>query len=235
MIKIELCVASPEGISLADKYNLDRIELCQNLEIGGVTPSMGLVDLAIQKKVETHALVRPRMGGFNYSEDDFALMQLDIHRLEEAGVSGIVIGALVDNNKLAVEPLRKIRKAFPNLEFTFHRAFDDLNKWQYAVDELHNLGFSRVLTSGMAASVDVGLSNLSYLQDTMKGKLELMIGGGVNEKNIPRILSRIQPDAIHFSATKLHVDDNASRFSVPRLIVDEKKLKDLLFLVKGSL
>ncbi|MEJ6599983.1 MAG: copper homeostasis protein CutC, partial [Crocinitomicaceae bacterium] len=93
-MELELCAASIEAIQLAKKYNLSRIELCQNLEQGGITPSPGLIDYALDYGVETHVLIRHRPGGFRYNNDEVQIMLRDIRECKAIGAQGVVIGAL---------------------------------------------------------------------------------------------------------------------------------------------
>ena len=93
-IKIELCAASIEAIEIAKKLKIDRIELCQDLEQGGLTPSAGLIQYAISKDIETHVLIRPRAGGFHYSEQELEVILNDILIAKKLGAKGIVVGVL---------------------------------------------------------------------------------------------------------------------------------------------
>ena len=93
-MKIELCVASIEALQIVKDLSIDRIELCQNLEQGGMTPSHGFIEMALLNEIETHVLIRPRAAGFTYAEDEIQLMLNDIKNCRELGVKGIVIGAL---------------------------------------------------------------------------------------------------------------------------------------------
>ena len=95
MLCIELCAASIEAVRLAKDFNIDRVEVCQNLESGGLTPSVSLVKTALELKLKTHVLIRPRVGGFVYSNQELELIEKEISFFNDLGVDGVVIGAFI--------------------------------------------------------------------------------------------------------------------------------------------
>lgn len=227
-MKIELCAASLSAINLAKEFNFDRIELCQNLEQGGLTPSYGMIEYAIAYGIETHVLIRPRPGGFCYYEDEQEIMLREIINCKEMGASGIVIGALTEKNAIDETFLSKVMQKAEGIEVTFHRAFDDCYDWKKAMTVLINHGVNRVLTSGLARNVDLGMSILKEMKAFSSGKLQIMIGGGVSAANVAKLNKEIQPDAIHFSGTiKMQLDEE-SLFSENVLKVDEARVKRIL-------
>lgn len=226
--KIELCSASIEAINLAARLEIDRIELCQNLEQGGLTPSAGLVRYAKEKGLETHVLIRPRAGGFFYNEDEFKVMLDEIETLKKLKVDGIVIGALTEQFLPNVQALKEVIQAANGLDLTFHRAFDEVVDWKKSLEVLIEAGFKRVLSSGLASNVEIGLENLKKMKQFVGNSIEIMPGGGVNLANIHRIIEEVQPDAIHFSGTVKTLLDEESLFSETILKVDEKKIEKLV-------
>ena len=227
-MKLELCAASLAAIHLAKSLNFDRIELCQNLEHGGITPSFGMIEYAIAYGVETHVLIRPRPGGFFYSEDEQEIMLREIINCKEMGASGIVIGALSEAGAIDEDFLKKIMQKAVGMEVTFHRAFDDCYDWKKALNVLCNHGVNRVLTSGLARNVDLGLPVLKEMKIYSAGKIQLMIGGGVNAANAHKLVNEINPDALHFSGTVNMQLDEESFFSENVLKVDEPRVKRIL-------
>ncbi len=231
-MKIELCAASLEAIRIAKEMNFDRIELCQNLEQGGLTPSYGMIEYAIAHGIETHVLIRPRSGGFYYSEDEIEVMFRDILNCKEMGAHGIVIGVLNEAGEIDVENLKKIMVKSSGMEVTFHRAFDDSINWRKSLNVLIEHNVNRVLSSGTSRTVDLGLPILKQMMDYAEDKIEIMVGGGVNAANCQKIKETVQPDAIHFSGTVKVLSDEESLFSETVLRVDKTKVKrihDLLF------
>jgi copper homeostasis protein len=227
-IKIELCAASIEAIEIAKKLNIDRIELCQDLEQGGLTPSAGMIQYAISKEIETHVLIRPRAGGFNYSDLELEVILNDIQIAKQLGAKGIVVGVLQDNFELDILKLQRIKAVSGELELTFHRAFDESNDWRKSMDALIELGFNRILTSGFASNVEIGMDILKQMTAYAKDRIEIMPGGGVSAANVNKLISYILPAGIHFSGTTKQILDEDSHFSETVLVVDEKRVKRIL-------
>ena len=231
-IKIELCAASIEAIEIARKLNIDRIELCQDLEQGGLTPSAGLIQYAISKDIETHVLIRPRAGGFHYSEMELEVILNDIIISKKLGVKGIVVGVLQANFELDISALQKIKAVSDGLELTFHRAFDESIDWKKSIDALVELGFNRILTSGFASNVEIGMDILKQMTAYAKDRIEIMPGGGVSAANINKLISYTLPAGIHFSGTIKQILDEDSNFSETILKVDEKRVLRILDCIK---
>jgi copper homeostasis protein len=226
-MKLELCVTDKTGILLAKKYKLDRIELCMNLEQGGTTPTNGLVLLALQQRLETHVLIRPRAGGFVYDDHEKETLLAEIHGLMDLPVSGFVVGALKESKEIDTTLLGEIRKLTKTKDLTFHRAFDEMAEWQDGVEVLKYFRFKRVLTSGRSANVETGFDNFKGIKELFGEKLELMPGGGVNPQNIARLANEIRPAAIHFSAASTLKKED-SKFATNRMKIDERKLVSML-------
>ena len=232
-MKIELCVASIEALQIVKDLRIDRIELCQNLEQGGMTPSHGFIEMALLNEIETHVLIRPRAAGFTYSEDEIQLMLNDIKDCRELGVKGIVIGALNINKTIDRDAMLRMKEVAKDLELTCHRAFDDSFDWKNSMDVLIEAGVNRILSSGLSSSVEVGLPILKEMMKYANSRIEIMVGGGVNLGNVQRILLDVQPDAIHFSGTSKIVIDENSYFSETLLQVDKSKVEKLIHSIRG--
>lgn len=227
-MKLELCAASIEAITLAKTLDFDRIELCQNLEQGGLTPSAGMITFSLEQGIDTHVLIRPRAGGFCYTAAEIAVMERDLTFCQQAGVQGVVVGILKSNFDLDIDALATLKQQFPDFVWTFHRAFDESIDWKRSMDQLIKLGFHRILTSGFASHVDIGLPILSEMKQYANGRIEIMAGGGVNAGNIAKIAREAQPDAIHFSGTSKVLLDEDSAFSETILKVEEHRVQRIL-------
>ncbi len=227
-MKFELCAASIEAIQLAKELNFDRIELCQNLEQGGLTPSFSMIDYAIAYGIPTHVLIRPRPGGFTYNSDELELIIREVVNCRNMGAAGIVIGALNESGSIDEPILEEIMKKSGGLEVTFHRAFDDSVEWKKAMEILIKHGVKRILSSGLARNVDIGYPILSEMIKYADGRIEIMTGGGVNASNIGRLVDELKPDAIHFSGTLKFQLDEDPLFSESILKVDSSKVKRIL-------
>ena len=232
-MKIELCVASIEALQIVKDLRIDRIELCQNLEQGGMTPSHGFIEMALLNEIETHVLIRPRAAGFTYSEDEIQLMLNDIKDCRELGVKGIVIGALNINKTIDRDAMLRMKEVAKDLEITCHRAFDDSFDWKNSMDVLIEAGVNRILSSGLSSSVELGLPILTEMMKYANSRIEIMVGGGVNLGNVQRILLDVQPDAIHFSGTSKLILDENSYFSETLLQVDKSKVEKLIHSIRG--
>lgn len=232
-MKIELCAASQEAVKLANELEIDRIELCQNLEQGGLTPSAGLIQYAKDLGVETHVLIRPRAGGFQYSEEEIQVILNDIKFCERNGVEGVVIGVLKPNFEIDSEIIKRIHDVKGKMELTFHRAFDDTIDWKRSMETLILNGVNRILTSGFASNVEIGLPNLKEMVTYANGRIQIMPGGGVNAGNAVRIINEVLPDAIHFSGTIKVLMDEESAFSETLLKADSNRISKLVNLIRG--
>lgn len=231
-MKLELCAAETTALELAVKYGFNRVELCQALECGGLTPSMSLQRKALRLGLETHVLIRCRAGNFCYTEAEKKLMLEEIADAASLGVQGVVIGSLREDHSIDGDFVKKVRHNFPQLELTFHRAFDDVAHPNKALEELIALGVKRILTSGGKSSVAEGLGQLKELITQAGGRIEIMAGGGVKVENIREILLAIWPDALHFSGTEAQKTEGKSLFDTELLQVSEEKISALLREIK---
>lgn len=225
-MKVELCAASYEAIEAAKKYGVDRIELCQNLEFGGTSPSIALVEKALDLGIETHILIRPRIGGFVYSKKEKHWILKEIELFGKLPVQGLVVGAYDEKYQLESSFLKQVNDVKGDKDVTFHRAFDSLSNWQDSLETLVEFGYKRILTSGLNTSVDLGMNKLIEIREFAKDRIEIMTGGGVNGTNIKRLFLDVKPHAIHFSSTSLVQDKDKAIFSAPRLEMDENKIKE---------
>ena len=227
-LQLELCAASVEALTLAKTHGFDRIELCQNLEQGGLTPSAGLIGQALNLGLETHVLIRPRAGGFHYEQAEIEVIQREIEFCKNLGVQGVVVGLLKSNFELDKSLLQDLMQLAPELDWTFHRAFDESLDWKRSLDVLMELGFKRVLTSGFASNVEIGLPILLQMCEYANGRIEIMAGGGVNAGNIAKLAQIPNIAAVHFSATQKELLDEDSAFSETILKVSESRLQRIL-------
>lgn len=196
---IEVCANSLESALIAEKAGADRIELCSELGVGGITPSHGLISLVRKRlTIPIHVLVRPRSGHFTYSDYEVEVMKADIEFCKEVGVDGIVSGALKKDASLDIERTKKLIDLSKPLHFTFHRAFDWITASSESLKQLDNLGVDTVLSSGKHLTAEDGLENLkSWQQQT---KLTIMVGAGVNPNNILKF-KKAGLRAAHLSGT----------------------------------
>lgn len=222
-MKLELCAASIKALEIAKSFNFDRVELCQNLENGGLTPSYALIEKSLELGLQTHVLIRPRIGSFVYSNDEVDLILKDVAKCAEIGAHGVVVGAINSVKEIDESFLKRLKSLDLNLELTYHRAFDDLNDWKKGIDTLISNGFTRILSSGLEKNVDLGFFRLCEMKNYALEHIEIMAGGGVNLNNIKQLLQS-NVDAIHFSGTIMNISKDDSMFSEPFLEPDETKI-----------
>ena len=178
-----------------------RVELCDNLLEGGTTPSAGMIALTRQQiSIDLNVIIRPRGGDFYYSDLEFAVMQYDITQAKQLGANGVVIGLLnrdgtIDKSRTAA----LIALARP-MSVTFHRAFDMVADPQQAVADLIDLGVDRLLTSGQESSALEGLDLIAALVQQATGRMIMMPGGGINERNLAKIVQQSGANEVHMTA-----------------------------------
>ncbi len=142
-MQFEVCVTNIASVIAADRAGAHRVELCAALDVGGVTPSIGLVRAAVQAgQIPVYVLIRVREGDFCYSDAELAVMLDDIHACREAGARGVVIGALQRDGRLHLPQMQALRAAAGALDVTCHRAFDSTPDPFAALDQLAELGYS---------------------------------------------------------------------------------------------
>ncbi len=228
-MKIELCSSSTEALLFAEEFKFNRVELCQNLELGGVTPSLAFQEFALSfKSFETHTLIRCKVGGFIYSDYEKKIMLKDMENSVKLGIHGLVVGALNPKKEIDLAFMTEIKSNFPNIELTFHRAFDDLKNPEIELENLIDLGFNRILTSGGKKTVLEGRETIQKLISKADNRIEIMLGGGINAENISEIINLSKPDAIHFSGTEFKLVDEESLFSEKILLPNRTKIEGIL-------
>ncbi len=237
---IEICVQSLEGALLAQEYGADRLELCSALEVGGLTPSMGLfAEIKRQVKIPVHVLIRPRIGGFHYTSHEIQTMSQDIKLLAESGAEGVVIGALNQDFSVDRQTMQQLitiaRSLNPKIHITAHRAFDWVADPMIAAQELIDLGCQTLLSSGQARTAVEGIDLLNALDQALEEKITIMPGSGINAQN-KHLFARAGFKAIHASASTMISEEqpiNAVSFEEmrqagQRRAINRQNLKDLI-------
>lgn len=183
-MNIEICANSFASAKAAQEAGADRIELCTELSVGGLTPSLGLIEKVIlELDIPVHVLIRPRSGNFTYSEEEFDVMLRDIAFCGEIGCAGIVSGVLDHHLEIDTKRTERLIEACKGMDFTFHRAFDWVQEPMAEFEKLMDLGVNRLLSSGLEPTAMEGIARLKQFKDASKGKLEIMPGSGVNVQN----------------------------------------------------
>ncbi len=238
---VEVCANSLESALIAERAGADRIELCSELAVGGITPSYGVLQQVREAvSIPVHVLIRPRSGDFTYSEAEFETMCLDIAHCVTMGFDGIVAGVLQDNFFLDQTRMRQLLSLKGGLHFTFHRAFDWIPNPMEAYGALEALGVGTLLSSGQAGSALEGLPLLRKLRDA-EGRCTVMPGAGIGSENA-RIFLEAGFSALHLSAATLFphlpsappIPMNSPRFlsDTHRLLSQESVLRSVVESVK---
>lgn len=217
MIRIEICTNGYQSVISAQENGAHCAELCESLEVGGVTPSYGtLKKVAADMKIPVRVLIRPRSGNYIYNEAELEMMCLDIQLVKQLGYEGVVIGALNENGDLDVEKIKIMMKAGEGMKFTFHRAIDACNNPLEALATLVELGFDKVLTSGCKPKAIDGVGMIRQMQEKYGDKIKIMAGGGININNVVTIINETGISNCHASLT---VDvDNYNQLLYPEKI-----------------
>ncbi|MCY1143176.1 copper homeostasis protein CutC [Actinoplanes sp. Pm04-4] len=203
MVAFELAVQDAQGLAVAARLGVSRIELCSALPLGGVTPSLGFVEAAVGTPgmPPVHVLVRPRPGGFEYDPAEAATIVADVRHVLRAGAAGVVVGG-VRAGEIDGDLTERVVEAAAGAEVTFHRAFDTVQDPYAGIDALVNLGVRRILTSAGAAQVADALPALAGLVTAAAGRIEVMAGGGIHPGVVEKIVATGVP-SVHASAKRV--------------------------------
>jgi copper homeostasis protein len=196
----ELAIQDAEGVAVARTVRPDRVELAAALSTGGLTPSIGLIEAAVDAGLEVHVLVRPRLGDFAYTAAERALLVADARAALAAGAAGIVSGG-TRHGAIDADVVTALLDIAGRAEVTFHRAFDTVADRHAALDVLVGAGVTRVLTSGGAPRADAALPELRALVSRAAGAIQVMAGAGIDASNAS-VIARTGVDAIHASAKR---------------------------------
>ena len=202
---LESCCTDVEQIRRAQEAGARRIELCEKLDVGGVTPSVELLKAAISvAKVPVNVLVRPRGGDFIFSAAEADTMLRDIELCREAGAAAVVIGALDSRGDVDMPLMRRLCDAASGMSVTFHRAFDVCADPLAAFEDVLSLGCDRLLTSGHESDAFKGRFFIAELVERAAGRIIVMPGCGVRRSNIARIAA--DTGAVEFHASSAFFD-----------------------------
>lgn len=200
---VEIAVQDPAGARTALAAGADRLELCQALGVGGLTPSLAVLEgvLGAVDPLRVNVLVRPRGGGFVYTAEEIDLVAADIRACVSRGAGGVVVGALTADGSVDRAALARWRDAAGAAALVFHRAIDAVPDALVALGQLQDAGVDRILTSGGATRSVDGIPVLRELVQR-RGDVEIMAGGGVLVADISAIAAT-GVDAVHLSARTL--------------------------------
>lgn len=198
MITVEVVVQTPDDARKAEQAGASRLELVQAIELGGLTPTSGMME-AVRKasNLPVRAMIRPLSGGFHYSSELTRVMESDILALGNAGADGFVFGCLTDGFQLNDDQNSQLLSAAGKLPCTFHRASDLIADLESNLENLIKIGFSSILTTGGTGKAIDSLPSLQNLVQVPGERIEIIICGGVRSINIRQIIEGTGAKSIH--------------------------------------
>ena len=212
---VEICANNFQSALNAQEAGADRIELCSELAVGGITPNYGLLKKVSELKIPVHVLIRPRSGDFMYSDSEFEVMKQNIALCKQLNCSGVVSGVLKKDMSVDMVRTKALIDFASPMTFTFHRAFDWTPNPLATAKRLAEIGVARILTSGQAASAVEGLPMLTQLRETFTGTI--LAAGGINLDNAAQFKAHAF-EQIHLSATV-----KEKTIDVPKIPLNSKK------------
>ncbi len=220
---LEICANSLTSALTAQLGGADRIELCENLNAGGTTPGFGTLSLARKfMYIPIHVLIRPRPGDFLYNDSEFATMKMDINACKELELNGVVLGILNEDGSIDKDRCRQLVELARPMSVTFHRAFDMCNDPIQALEDIIELGFDRLLTSGQSTQVPDGALLIHKLVAQAADRIKIMPGSGINAENLHLILRATLAKEVHMSAGEWYQSAMQFRHPHTRLANDPK-------------
>jgi len=197
-VLVEACVDSVDAARVAERAGARRLELCENLDVGGTTPSselLGAVRAAV--RIPISVMVRPRGGSYVHPQSELEVMRQHIDRARDLGADMIVIGVLTETGAIDLPAVRELVARAGSLPVTFHRAFDEVDDQLAAIDQLIDAGVARVLTSGGAPTALDGAERLHALVERAAGRLVVMAGGRVRPATARALVARSGVAEVH--------------------------------------
>jgi len=226
-ILLEISLDSVESAMAAERGGAARIELCDNLVVGGLTPDRKTLE-HVRKKISIglHVMIRPRAGDFCYSDSEFEMMKKDITGVKNLGVDGVVFGILKNGSTVDSERVKILVDLAKPMNATFHRAFDVVTDPVRALEDIISSGCDRLLTSGQQPTAEKGIPLIAKFVERAESRIIIMPGCGVNAQNAKAILDDT-------GATEIHIGSAATSHIGSRHVVDEQKVKTLMQIISG--
>ena len=197
-ILLEISVETAEAAAAAERGGAQRIELCTQLRLGGLTPGEELMRVVRKSvRVPIFAIIRPRAGDFVYSPEELTRMLRDLAVAQRLGMDGIVLGVLTGDHQVDVERTQELVMAAQPLPVTFHRAFDCVADLDAALEDVVATGAARILTSGGAATAAAGIEKLAQLVASAKERIIILPGGGINASNVVHLARQSGARELH--------------------------------------
>lgn len=228
MPTFELCAPDLAAAVAADRGGADRIELCTDLPVGGITPDPALLASVLASvSIPVRVLIRPRAGNFVFTAEEFTVMQRQVEAAKIAGAHGVAIGVLQADGRVDVKRSRELAELARPMKVTFHRAFDMTADLGDALEAVVETGADTLLTSGGAADVCSGAESIARIRRQAANRLEVMAGGGLRLANLREVVSRTGVSSVHGSLSSA-VSINGHARETNRLEQDVREAMRLL-------
>ena len=199
----ELCAENLESALAAEEGGADRIELCADLALAGITPPAEMMAEALRiLEIPIHVLIRPRAGDFVFSSKEFDCMRRQIEAAKRAGASGIATGILLSSGRVDIDRTRALIDLARPMDVTFHRAFDETADLTQALEDVIETGADSLLTSGGAADVLLGAATIRELAEQAAGRIPLIAGGGLRLENLAQVVRLSGVFCLHGSLSR---------------------------------
>ena len=206
---LEICCGSVDDVIAAERGGADRVELNCDLFHGGLTPSVGMLRTAKRHTaLPIIVMIRPRNGGFCYTQIEYETALEDARQLLEAGADGLAFGFLHEDGSPDLARTAQLTQLCHDYhcQAVFHRAFDVVPRWSEAIASFIHLGITRILTSGQAPTAIQGIPQLNAMIEQAAGRIEILPGSGINPHNIEMFLDAVAVSQVHLSAHRVCQD-----------------------------
>lgn len=210
-VLLEVCCGSADDVIEAWKAGANRVELNSNLFQGGLTPTAGCLDVVKEVvDIPVMTMLRPRGGGFCYTDVEFRTILKDAKVLLNHGADGLVFGFLHEDGTVDIERTKAAVDAAEGRPTVFHRALDVTPDWKRALESLIKLGVTRVLTSGQAPDVFFALETIRDMIAFAGDAIEILPGAGITLENVSRVVEITGARQVHLARHKSMPDPSVN-------------------------
>jgi len=210
-ILLEICCGSAEDAIEAARGGADRVELNNNLFQGGLTPSLGTLEVAKEQiAIPVMAMVRPRAGGFCYTETELEVARADARALLQHGADGLVFGFLNADGTVNTDRTKEFVDLAEGKPCVFHRALDVVPDWKRALEQLIGAGVTRVLTSGQQSNVFFALETIREMISFAGSAIEILPGAGITLENVDRVVAETGCAQVHLARHRVMTDSSVA-------------------------